>query len=584
MSDTFRERVARSFPIARWLFSYRREWLRHDLIAGITVAVVILPKAMAFAVVAGLPIEIGLYTALAATLAYPLFGTSRPLSVTTASAMAMFTATGIALMSTRNPAIDPRTVAATLALMVAGVLLGAWLLRLGFLANFMSEPVLVGFQAAVGITIIASQVSVVLGVHGHDSTLIGVIRELPALIADAHLLTVAIAVTGIVALVLLPKVAPKLPAPLVWVGVSLLASGWFRLSAEGVKLVGKVPSSLPPLSIPDLSFAASLVPIALGIALVSFVESAATARAFCRSEDPPIDANRELLAMAAANAASAVMGGMAACGVPSATGVADEAGARSQLAQWVSAVAIAVTLLYFSGPMGLLPKPALAAVIIVASAVLIKPRKFLAIARVRRMELAWALITLTCGVFLNLLYGVLIAIGISILSLIYLASRPPVYALVYDREKRQFRPAADAEPLEVMPGVLMLRIEGRLMFANADNVAEKLRTIIGSSTPRVIVLECSGVPDIEYTALDALAHAEKNLRARGIGLLLAGVNRDVRTLIDRSPLGEALGADRILPDAYAVFDRWAGIEGQPGAQLEPGGRLTPIPHLAAVVR
>lgn len=536
-----------------WLTSYKREWLRPDVIAGITVAVVVIPKAMAFAAVAGLPVQVGLYTALAAMVAYPLLGTSRPLSISTTSALAMMTASATAIVIANKPSLSATTVASTLAVVVGGLLLLAWVLRLGFLANFISEPVLIGFQAAVGVVIITSQFSALLGAHGKAKTPIPTILELPQLLMDTHALTLAVSVAGIAVLVLLPRFLPKIPAPLVWIALSVIASAVFGLGEKGVGLVGKVPASLPPLTLPDLSIVTFIWPIAAGIALMSFVESVATARSFSVRDDPPIDANRELLALAASNAASGFTGGMAASGVPSPTTVAEETGTRSQMAQWVSAAVVLVTVLFFANVLGVLPKAALAAVIVVTGASLIKPKKFMAIARVRRLELTWAIATLVGSVLWGLLEGVIIAVIISVLMVMHQAAQPAVYAVVVDREKGGLRPARDDEECDALPGLLILRIEGRLLFANVANAAEKLRALVARSNARVITLECSAIIDIEYTALVGLQEAEHNLRQRGVTLWLAAVNPGVMATIERSPLKAALGPDRIFRNAYAAM-------------------------------
>ncbi len=542
-------------PISGWLFAYRRVWLRADLVAGLTTAAVVIPKAMAYAVIAGLAVEVGLYTALAAMLIYPLLGSSRPLSISTTSAIAMLTAVQIAA-SVAQTGASAAAVAATLALLVGGLLILARLLRLGFLANFISLPVLVGFEAGVGIVILIGQLKSVLGVHVTSKTTVGTLLELPGLLAQSHGVTMLVALAGIVILLALPRLLPRLSAPLVWVALSIAASAAFGLDALGVKSVGTVPSGLPAFALPDLSLAAQLWPAALGIALMSFTESVAAARTFCRRDDPPVNANQELLAVGAANVASALVGGLPAGGGASQTAVADGAGARSQMTQWVNALVVLLTLLFLSGAIALLPQAALGALILVASASMIKPQAFRAIARVRRDELLWALATLVGVVVIGTLEGILIAVAISILTLFYQANHPPVYAVAYNREKQVFRRAGEHESDETFPGLLILRAEGHLTFANAANAGEKMKALVAQTQPRVIVLECSAIPDIEYTALTMLTEAEENLRARGITLWLAGVNPDLLKTLSRSPLGATLGHERMFFNLHKVLGAW----------------------------
>ena len=542
--------------MAQWLFTYRREWLRADIVAGLTAAAVVIPKAMAYAVIAGLPVEAGLYTALAAMVVYPLLGSSRPLSVTTTSALAMLTAAQVTAISANGAGGGAPAVAATLALLVGGILIVARLLRLGFLANFISRPVLVGFEAGVGVVIIVGQMKSVLGVHVTSKTTVGTVLELPGLLPQAHGMTMLVALAGIAVLLAAPRLFPRLSAPLVWVALSIAASAAFGLAARGVAQVGAVPSGLPSLALPDISAVALLWPAALGIALMSFTESVAAARTFISREDAPIRANQELVALGAANLASAMVGGLPAGGGTSQTAVADSAGARSQMAQWVNAAAVLVVLLFLSRLIGLLPQAALGALIVVAAVSMIKVEDFRAIARVRRDEVMWSLATLAGVILIGTLEGILIAVAISILTLFYQANHPPVYAVAWNRAKGIFRRAGEDESDETFPGLLMLRTEGRLTFANAANASEKMQALVAQTEPKVIVLECSAIPDIEYTALVMLTEAEENLRGRGVSLWLAAVNPDLLKLIERSLLGAALGHERMFFNLHKALEAW----------------------------
>jgi SulP family sulfate permease len=548
--------MSQKFPVTRWLSAYRREWLRADLMAGLTTAAVVIPQAMAYAVIAGIPVEAGLYTALATMLVYPLLGSSRPLSVTTTSAIAMLTATEVAVVSTTYPGVSASAVAATLALLVGGFLILSRLLRLGFLANFVSAPVLVGFKAGVGVAILVGQLKSVLGVHVVNTSTVGTLLELPGVLTQAHGPTVVVAATGIVVLLALPRLFPTLSAPLVWVAASIVGSAVFSLGSLGVQTVGAVPSGLPALAIPDLALVRVLWPAALGITLMSFIESVAAARTFCQREDAPVNANRELVALGTANLASAVVGGLPAGGGTSQTAVANAAGVRSQMAQWVNAAVVLVVLLFLSRAIALLPKAALGALILVAAGSMIKPETFRAIGRVRRDEMWWAIVTLGGVILIGTLNGILIAVAISLLMLMYQANHPPVYAVAFNREKAIFGRAGEDERDETFPGLLILRTEGRLTFANAERAREKMQALIAQTAPRVIVLECSAIPDIEYTALLMLTEAEENQRARGVELWLAAVNPDLLKTIRRSPLGDALGHERMFHNLHQVMDAW----------------------------
>lgn len=545
--------------MTHWLARVSPASLRSDLLAGLTASAVVIPKAMACAVIAGLPVEAGLYTALAAMAVYPLLGSSRALSVSTTSAIAMLAAAAI-VSSTANSTGTAGPIAATLALLVGAFLLLARLLRLGFLASFISKPVLVGFAAGVGVAIIIGQAKSLLGVSLESHGTLGILRELPGRLADVHAPTLALASAGIVLLAGLHRFAPRVPAPLAWVSLAIAASALLDLSGRGVQLVGVVPSGLPILSMPDLDLVQLLWPAAMGIALMSFTESVAAARTFAGRDDPPVDANRELLAIGAANLGAAFVGGMPAGGGTSQTAVNDQAGARSQWAQWVGAAATLLTLLLLADIIGLLPQPALAALVVVVSAGMVKPADFRAIARIRRSEWAWALVTFAGVVLVGTLEGIGIAVLVSVLTLIHQANHPPVYAVAFNRALGIFRRVGDDAADETVPGLLMLRVEGRLSFANAANVQEKMQALAAATTPapKVIVLECSAIPDIEYTALMMLVEGERKQRERGVSLWLAGLNPGFAQAIDRSPLGPVLGPGRRfhnLQQAVAAFER-----------------------------
>jgi SulP family sulfate permease len=284
-------------PILGWLPKYERAWLRFDLLAGVVAAAVVIPQSMAYASIAGLPVEVGLYVALAPMLIYALLGTSRPLSVSSTSTISMLVATSLALaVQSQNPN-DFILPAATLAFMVGVILLLASLLKLGFIANFISQPVLTGFKAGIGVVIAIGQLSKVLGLSIPKGpvfrTLLNVLKDLDQINWPTFLL----ALVSLAILVFLPRFNKRIPAALVVVILGILASALLNLEAMGVKLVGAIPPGLPRLSLPDWSLFEVLWPGALGIALMSFVESIAAARAFTRHVDPPVDANQELFAL-----------------------------------------------------------------------------------------------------------------------------------------------------------------------------------------------------------------------------------------------------------------------------------------------
>ena len=414
-------------PSIAWLRQYPREWLRPDLTAGLTAAAVVIPKAMAYATIAGLPLQVGLYTALVPMVVYALLGTSRPLSVSTTTTIAILAA---AELGRAVPLGNPEALiaaGATLAVLTGAMLVAAFVLRLGFVANFISEPVLTGFKSGIGLVIVVDQVPKLLGVHiekaGFFRDLFAIARELP----HTSLPTVATAVCLLVIIFGVERFAPRLPSPLIAIAVGIVASSLLGLSEAGVATVGSVPSGLPTFIWPRFDLIEEMWPAAAGIALMSFTETIAAARAFGASGEPRPEPNQELLAIGLGNVAGGLFGAMPAGGGTTQTAVNRKAGAQTQVAELVTAAAAMATLLLFAPVIALMPQAALAAVVVAYSFDLIKPAEFDAICRVRRIEFGWALIAFAGVVLLGTLKGILVAVIASLLSLAQQAYNPPVY-------------------------------------------------------------------------------------------------------------------------------------------------------------
>jgi SulP family sulfate permease len=538
--------LVRFLPVLEWLPKYDRAWLRADLLAGLVAAAVVIPQAMAYASIAGLPVQVGLYVALAPMLVYVLLGTSRPLSVSSTSTISMLVASELALVVGQAEPEAYIVPAATLAFLVGVFLLLASFLRLGFVANFISLPVLTGFKAGIGVVILVGQLGKVLGLSIEKGpvfqTLLSVLQNL----GQIHWPTTALALVTLAILLLLPRLSKRIPAALVAVALGILAAALLNLEASGVKLVGTIPPGLPRLSLPDGSLLGALWPGALGIALMSFVESIASARAFAGHDDPPVDANQELFALGLANIAGGFTQAYPAGGGTSQTAVNDQAGAKSQIAEVVTSAVVVVTLLFLAPLIGLMPQATLGALVLVAAAGLIKVGEFQRIARFRRIELVWALVAFAGVVVLGTLQGIVAAVIVSMLALIYLANRPPVYVVGRKPGTDAFRPLADHPDDETFPGVLLLRSEGLLYFASAPRAIERYWAAIRQAQPRVVVLECSAIPNIEYTALRLLSDFEEKLSEAGITLWLAALNPEALQAVEASALGQRLTHERMF--------------------------------------
>jgi sulfate permease, SulP family len=534
-------------PVLDWIHDYKSEWIKLDVMAGLTAAAVVIPKAMAYATIAGLPVQVGLYTAFLPMVIYALLGTSRPLSVSTTTTLAILTA---AALGDAAPGGDPASLAtasATLTLLVGFILVLASLLRFGFVADFISEPVLTGFKAGIGLVIVLDQVPKLLGIHFPKGSFFHNILAIAHGIPDTSLATLTVGAVMVGILESVERFVPRAPAPLIAVASGIAAMSLLGLQAHGVAAVGHVPTGLPTLTLPGLAMIEPLWPAALGIALMSFTETIAAGRAFTESGEPTPQANRELMATGLANAGGAFLSAMPAGGGTSQTAVNRLAGARTQLSGLVAAAATLVTMLLLAPFIGLMPEATLAAVVIVYSIGLIKPAEFRTILDVRRTEFVWALAALTGVVLFGTLRGILVAIVVSLFSLAYQLADPPVHVLGRKPGTNVFRPRSEEHPEdETFPGLLMLRPEGRIFFANVNRVGEKMRRSIAEAKPKVVALHLRGVFDLEYTALKMLTEAEKRYRESGVFLWLVGLNPGVLAMVQRSPLGQILGRDRMF--------------------------------------
>jgi high affinity sulfate transporter 1 len=547
--------------------------LRPDIVAGLTAAAVVLPKAMAYATVAGLPVAVGLYTALVPVAVYAWLGTSRVLSVSSTTTIGILTGAQLAVLGTVGTS-ELTTALATLGALVGAILVVARLAHLGFVANFVSSPVLTGFKAGIGLVIVLDQLPKLLGLHLHKT---GFFRDVGALVEhlpETSLATLALGGTTLVALLLLERFAAHSPAPLVALGGGILASYALDLPARGVAIVGAIPGGLPTIALPDVGLVEALLPGAFGIALMSFTESIAAARAFADKDDPPLDANRELLATGVANLAGSLIGAMPAGGGTSQTAVVRAAGGRSQVASLVTAAAAALTMLVLAPLLGLLPQASLAAVVIVYSLGLIQPSEFVAIRMVRTMEFRWALVACAGVLLLGTLKGILVAIVASLISLSAQAAQPHVYAIGRKRGADVLRPlSAEYPDDETIPGLLIARPEGRIFFANVESVASQIARLIRQHRPRVVALDMSRVPDIEYSALQLLMDLDRRAKAQQLEWWLVGLNPRVREVVARCGLADQLGRERMLFNARVAISKFRAENASAGErQPEPSAR------------
>ncbi len=535
MRDWFRTWV----PLLVWLPAYPRDWLRLDVVAGLTAAAVVIPKAMAYATIAGLPLQVGLYTAFVPMLIYAVLGTSRPLSVSTTTTIAILTGAQLAIAVPSGDPVLLLQATATLSLLVGAMLIFASVLRLGFIANFISEPVLIGFKAGIGIVIVVDQIPKLLGIHFSKGGFLHNLAEIVRAVPDSSWPTILVGFGTMLGLILIEKLRPKWPAPVLVVAACIAGAALSGWSGIGIELVGAIPTGLPAVQVPPLALVEQMWPAAAGIALMSFAETIAVGRAFLGDKEPMPKPNVELSATGVGNVVGAFFGAMPAGGGTSQTAVARQAGAMTPVAAIVTALMTLLVMFLLAPYIAYMPNATLAGVVIIYSVGLVHLGDFKAVYRVRRTEFYWAVAALLGVILLGTLQGILVAIIVSIIALGQQVANPPVHVLVRKPGTNIFRPQADEHPDdETIDGLLIVRPEGRIFFLNAERVAETMRELIATHQPRMILFDLSAVFDLEYTALKMLVDGERQQRERGVGLLIAAPNEEVLAMLERSPLGE----------------------------------------------
>lgn len=560
-----RTRPARGrHPFGEQLRHYDRAWLRGDLLAGVTVAAYLVPQVLAYAGVAGVPPEAGLWAAVAALIAYAVIGSSRRLSVGPESTTALLTAAAIGPIA----AGDPRryaALAAALAIMVGLVCLLAWAARLGFLADALSRPVLIGYLTGIAFLMVSSQLGTLTGVQVESGSFRSEIASFASRASDLNAATVALSAATLVFLVVVARLVPKAPAPLLGVVLAAGLVALLSLDDQGVVLVGELPSGLPGapvwVSLADLGH---LVPPALGLAVVAYADNMVTARAFAARHREDVDAGQELLALAGANIAAGAVHGMPVSSSGSRTAIGDAMGARSQAHSLVAVSMVLLTVGLLGSLVAAIPRPALAAVVVWAAARLVDVREFRRIARFRRSELLLAFATVTAVLLVDVLTAVAIAVVLSGLDLLRRVARPHDGVLGYVPGIAGMHDIDDYPDAHLVPGLLVYRYDSPLFFANADDFLRRAQ----SAADQVVgplhwfVLNAEAIVQIDITSLDALDELRRRLTAGGTVFALARVKRELELDLSRGGFLDRLGPGRVfptLPTAMAAYVEWCAV-------------------------
>jgi len=577
-------RLRDSLPIFEWIGEYDRTQARGDLLAGLTVGVMLIPQGMAYAVLAGVPPIYGLYASVVPLLVYPLFGSSRHISFGVNAVSMIIVASGVGAVAAEGS--ERYVVLAVLVTGMAGILLvGMGALRLGFLANLLSRPVIAGFATAAALIITFSQAGNFLGIDLHRSEYVHEIAIEVVGRSDAiHLPSVLIAVGGIGLIGALRWWKPIFPAELAVLVLATLSVDAFGLAARGVAIVGEIPSGLPRLALPSGEFGdvRALVPSAITLALVQFMSVVSLGRIFANRHGYEIDANRELNAVGSANVLGSLFQCIPATASFSRSAVNEQAGARTPLANAVAAGVVVVVLLFLTPFFHALPLPALAAIIIVAAMGLLDLAELRFLFRTKRVEGWVAISTFGSTLVLGVEEGLLLGIGAAVVAVLYRQSRPHVAELGHLSATREFKNVerfAKAYPIE---GLMILRIEAGFSFFNAQFLKEFILEKASDGNVRAVVLDGGSINDLDTTALEALERVVETLEEQGIEIYFSGLTGPVRDVMGRSGLGEILGPDRFHMTPHRavrhLLGKWDDEERGKGRRLELYDRSTELPE------
>ena len=549
-------------PGLRTLHGYQRAWLRGDLIAGVTVAAYLIPQVMAYAGLAGLPPVTGLWAALPPLACYAVLGSSRLVSLGPESTTALMTAVAVGPLAAGDPARYAE-LATALALLVAALAVLAWLVRLGFVADLLSRPVVAGYLAGVALIMVSGQLGRLTGVPVRGESFISQVSSFAHGVARGRAGDTLIAAAVLTFLFAARAGWPRLPGPLAAVLLSTGACAVFGLGRHGVALAGHIPAGLPAPRIPAVSLrdVRELILPALSVLVVAFSDDVLTARAFERNGGT-IDANAELLALGISNAGASLLRGFPVSSSASRTAIARAAGARTQ-AYSLTALATVLAVVLFAGPvLASFPLAALAAIVVYAAVNLVDIRGFRRLAAFRRSEFLLALAACAGVLAFNILYGVLAAVGLSVAELLFRVGRPhdaiqglvPGLAGMHDID--------DYPQAKTIPGLVVYRYDAPLFFANAQDFRRRALAAATQASPpaRWFILNTEANVEVDFTALEAVEAVRAELSNRGIIVGLARVKQDLLDDLQAFGLAQKIGAQRIfptLPTAVAAYREWA---------------------------
>ena len=556
----------RYVPFVRSMKSFNRQRLQTDAVAGITVAALALPSAMAYAEIAGVPVSAGLYALLLPVVAYALFGSAPRLVIGPEGTVSLLVASALAPLAASGSA-DYAMLAAALAIFVGIVFFGARLMRLGWIADYFSQAVLVGYITGVAVVLILGQLGKLVGVSSDKSGTIRETADILSHLGDGNGATIVVAALSVGLLIILGRVSKRIPGALILVVVGILASWALDLASHGVAITGRVPSGLPSLTVPDVSRShlGSLIEAALAIFLVGFSDSILTSRSFAARHHEVVDADQELLAFGFANVVAGFTQGIPVGTSGSRTAVNDDMGATSQVSGFAAAATIALILLFLTTPIQYLPSAVLGAVIVFAAAKLIDIAQWRSLAQSSKTEVLIAMVTTLFVVTIGVLQAIIVAVVLSIADVVRRAARPADAVLGWSSGSTRYVDVTDHLDAEVTPGVVVYRIQDRMFFANAHFFKRRLWAAVdGAPKPvRHVVLDASAISDIDASAEVALREVLDGLHERSIELHVARATDELRDRFDDVGLTKQIGPDRFHGTVTAAVMACQGTHGGP---------------------
>ena len=563
-----------ALPGARMLATYRAGWLSHDVVAGLVLTTLLVPQGMAYAELAGLPVITGLYTSVLCLIGYAVFGPSRILVLGPDSSLGpMIAATILPLLGSGGDPNRAVALASMLALLVGGFMAIGGVFRLGFVADLLSKPTMIGYMNGLAVTIFVGQLPKLFGFSTDADGLRAEAKAFVNGVADGKTVGAALAIGlfGLAVILVLGRFLPKIPAILVAVVASIIATTVFDLEQHGVSLVGTLPEGFPPLTLPDikLSDVPLLIGGALGIALVALADTISTASAFADRTGQEIDGSQEMIGIGAANIAAGFFQGFPVSTSGSRTAVAEQSGAKTQVTGLVGALAIVSMLLFVPGLMKNLPQPALAAIVIAAALSLADVAGTRRLWQQRREEFALSIAAFLGVALLGVLAGIAIAVALSVASVFRRTWWPYQTVLGRVNGLPGYHDIHSYPGAEQLPGLVVFRFDAPLIFANARTFREQIRRLAASDPrPRWIIVAAEPITDVDTTAADMLESLDEALNANGISLVFAEMKDPVRRKIERYELTKTIDPEHFYPTVETAVDAFRRATPEPG-ELTP---------------